>query len=109
MCDSLITASVCLVYRFGKGVTLQVKIGSPDDFIGAVTESVLTRGGSVRQQLGRPQSPTVGYSPSQGDSVSVVTDGLPIQLQNFMNFIENTFERATLVEHHLVSGIYLNK
>jgi len=73
-----------------------------------MTESVLTRGSSVHRagsQLARAQSPPpVAYSPAQGDFVQVVTDGLPIQ--NFINFVENTFERATLIEQHLVSGVW---
>ena len=99
--------------RYGRGVTLQVKIGSPDDFIGSVQESVLTRdarGGAARHTgslLGRSQSPpTHSSSPVPQVVVETTTnDGLAIQ--NFINFVENSFEYAMLVEQHLVNSLQI--
>ena len=93
--------------RYGSGVTLQVKIGSQEDFIGSLQESVLTRdarstGAQHGSILGQPQSPRTQSPPSAEVVVATATnDGLAVQ--NFMNFIENSFEHAQLVEQHLVS------
>ena len=88
---------------------MQVKIGSPNDFIGSVKESVLTREAkdSTSQRTGSllgqshspsPQSPSV--PPVNTDVVETTSDGLAAQ--NFMNFVENSFEQAVLIEQHLV-------
>ena len=90
--------------RYGSGVTLKVKIGSQDDFIGSVQESVLTRDvkstdGSI---LSWPQSPRT-QSPPSAEVVVATTTNNGQAVQNFMNFVENSFEHAQLVEQHLVS------
>ena len=89
--------------RYGSGITLQVKIGSKEDFIGSVQESVLTRDTDARRTgsvVGRPQSPPV-RSPVPEVVVGTTTnDGLAIQ--NFINFVENSFEHTQLIEQHQV-------
>lgn len=97
--------------RYGSGITLQVKIGLKEDFIGSVQESVLTRdakSGDARRtgsQLGRAQSPPTRSPTTRSPPAEVVvgtttSDGLATQ--NFMNFIENAFESTRLIEQHLV-------
>ena len=86
---------------------MQVKIGAKEDFIGSVQESVLTRDarGSNAQPgspPGRPNSPRTLTPPPPGVVIETTTnDGLAVQ--NFINFIENSFEHAVLIEQHLVS------
>lgn len=99
------------MYRFGKGFTLQVKIGSPDDFIGAVSEPIQLRGrqssrfgsrrgsrfGSSLQRSSTPESPKsppMSPEPTHGDQ------DLPVN--NFHRFIQETFENSTLIEEHQV-------
>ena len=84
---------------------MQVKIGSQKNFIGSVQESVLTcdAKSSSPQPTGSPppgqlSSPHTQSPPSPG--VAATNDGLAVQ--NFKNFIENSFERALLIEQHLV-------
>ena len=87
---------------------MQVKIGSREDFIGSVQESMLTRDAksSSLQPTGspppdQPSSPRTQSPPPPGVVIETTTnDGLAVQ--NFMNFIENSFERALLIEQHLV-------
>ena len=93
--------------RYGSGVTLQVKIGSQEDFVGSVQESVLihdTRSSSRQPTgslAGQPGSPRTLSPPPPGVVIETTTnDGLAVQ--NFMNFIENSFECALLIEQHLV-------
>lgn len=85
---------------------MQVKIGSKEDFIGSMQESVLTRdakSGDVRRTgsvLGRPQSPPVRSPPPEVVVGTTTNDGLAIQ--NFINFVENSFEYTKLIEQHQV-------
>ena len=87
---------------------MQVKIGSREDFIGSVQESVLTRDAKSSSAqptgslpAGQPSSPRTQSPPPPGVVIETTTsDGLAVQ--NFMNFVENSFERALLIEQHLV-------
>ena len=99
------------MFRYGSGITLQVKIGLKEDFIGSVQESVLTRDAKnsdarrTGSLLGRPQSPPTRSPTTKSPPAEVVvgtttSDGLATQ--NFMNFIENAFESTRLIEQHLV-------
>ena len=86
---------------------MQVKIGAKEDFIGSVQESVLTRdakGANARpgSPLGQPSSQRTQSPLPPGVVVETTTnDGLAVQ--NFINFIENSFEHTVLIEQHLVS------
>ena len=100
------------MHRFGRGFTLQVKIGSPDDFIGAVSEPVQLR----RQESKTGSLPFLSRSGSKlGSSseppstpralASPVPDEIIIQSPaavNFHDFIKDTFENSTLIEEHQV-------
>ena len=94
------------MYRFGKGFTLQVKIGSPDDFIGAVSEPIQLRGrqGSrfSRQTSSEPpMSPMSPKSPMPLEASAHVNDP-DSPVGKFHNFIKETFESSTLIEEHQV-------
>ena len=110
------------MHRFGKGFTLQVKIGSPEDFIGAVSEPIQLRrqgsgGGSflgsrrLGSRLGSlsndpPSSPRSVRSPTpiHGDADNDDNTQSPA-VMNFHNFIKETFENSTLIEEHQVNMI----
>jgi len=95
------------LHRFGKGITLQVKIGTPEDFIGSIQESVLTREATVHRTgsvYGRPQSPPQSPPAPVNAVVETATTNDGLAVQNFTNFIENSFEHAVLIEQHLVSS-----
>jgi len=86
--------------RFGRGFTLHVKIGSPEDFIGAVSEHVLARGRSSFHRQGSKRtisvsSPTQSFAPSSPLAVSAS--------ENFHNFIKENFESSILLEEHQVN------
>ena len=87
--------------RYGRGITLQVKIGSREECIGSVEESVLTRDASTRPVLGQPNSPHT-QSPAPPGVVVATTTNNGLAIQNFINFVENSFEHALLIEQHLV-------
>jgi len=86
---------------------LQVKIGSREDFLGSVQESVLTRDAKSSSSrhtgslLGQPQSPPT-KSPPPSDVVVETTTNDGLAIQNFINFVENSFEYTRLVEQHQV-------
>ena len=117
--------------RFGKGFTLHVKIGSPEDFIGAVSEHVLVRGrsnasqrgGSIlgsrfftRQTQDEPSSPVLrrprAASSPVNSYVASNTEPLlqhvetPAAILNFHNFIKENFESSTLLEEHQVFDLH---
>jgi len=102
-----------------------VKIGSPEDFIGAVSEHVLTRGklssrqgGSIlgsrfltRQitQEDEPSSPSTDQPRSLTSPVaSPTTDNQPsiAANANFHTFIKENFESSTLLEEHQVFNLH---
>ena len=83
---------------------MQVKIGSREDFIGSVQESVLTRDtkSSSPQPTGSPPPGQLSSPPPPPGVVIETTTNDGLAVQNFMNFIENSFEHALLIEQHLV-------
>lgn len=96
------------MFRFGKGYTLQVKIGSADDFIGAVSEPILLRGrhgsrhGSRRGTQRRlssssepPKTPTSPEPPTYDDATASA-------VHNFHDFIRENFHESILIEEHQV-------
>lgn len=94
-----------------------MKIGSPDDFIGAVSEPVqlrgragskfLTRSGStlgslIRRQTSTEASPSPS-SPSSPTSPEPPSDDNPDSpVNNFHKFVKETFRENTLIEEHQV-------
>ena len=122
-----------LLTRFGKGFTLHVKIGLPEDFVSAVSEHVLVQGRSnVRQGSGailgsrfltkqislqeEPSSPTSwqshpattpATSPTADNAVPLPDYGqFPTATSNFHTFIKENFESCTLLEEHQVCDLY---
>ena len=82
-----------------------MKIGSPEDFIGSVSQHVLARGRSSLQRQGSKRttsvsSPTESFAPSFSPLAVSAT-------QNFHNFIKENFESSTLLEEHQV--VYRSK
>ena len=83
-----------------------MKIGSPEDFVGAVSEHVLARGRSSLQRKGSKRtasvsSPMESFAPSSPQAVSAS--------QNFHNFIKENFESSILLEEHQVLILHLTK
>jgi len=118
-------------FRFGKGFTLHVKIGLPEDFVGAVSEHVLSQGRSnVRQESGailgskfltkqisiqeEPRSPTSWRTHPASTPTSPTAENFaplpdygqpPTATSNFHTFIKESFESSTLLEEHQVCDL----
>jgi len=99
------------LFRFGKGFTLQVKIGSPDDFIGAISEPILLRGRHGSRYGSRHESPTRRVSTTSepprtptSPEPTGLNDIIDTQsaVQNFHNFIMENFQESVLIEEHQV-------
>ena len=103
------------MYRFGKGFTLQVKIGSPDDFVGAVSEPIQLRGRRGGSRFGSRTGSRLGGSFTRQTSTEVPTspkspfseppaqdDSSDSPVNKFHKFVKETFENTTLIEEHQV-------
>jgi len=117
-----------ITFRFGKGFTLHVKIGLPEDFVGAVSEHVLSQGRSsmhrgsgailgskfLTKQISvqeEPSSPTSWQTRPATTPTSPIADNVapfpdygqpPTATSNFHTFIKENFESSTLLEEHQV-------